>query len=206
MGRTSDARENIIESAIELIGLRSYNAVGVQELCEHAGVKKGSFYHFFPSKRDLTIVALDRMWESFKTGMLDPVYNTDMSAKEKFETLLQKSQEYQSADSECKGCVTGCGIGNLALELSTQDEEIRLKIEEIFKEWAGYLENLIVDSINEGDLPVDTDPHLTAKAILAYVEGIALIGKTFNDSTVMGKLGEGILQLCIRRKKVKTTA
>jgi len=206
MGRTSDAKEKIIESAIELIGSRSYNAVGVQELCEHSGVKKGSFYHFFPSKRDLTVVALDRMWANFKTRMLDPIYNSDLKAREKFQTLLTKSHEYQSADKDCKGCVTGCSIGNLALELSTQDEVIRLKIEEIFKEWAQYFENLIIDSINEGDLPVETDPRSTAQAILAYIEGLSLLGKTYNDSTVMSRLGEGIMQLCITHKKVKKTA
>lgn len=206
MGRTSDAKEKIIESAIELIGSRSYNAVGVQELCEHAGVKKGSFYHFFPSKSELTIEALDQMWSTFKSEMLDPVYSSDVSAKEKFQTLLNKANDYQTAAKECKGCVTGCGIGNLALELSTQDEAIRLKIEDIFREWARYFENLIIDSINEGDLPPDTDPNSTAQAILAYIEGLALLGKTFNDPSVTSRLGEGIMQLCIKRRKVKQAA
>ena len=83
MGRTSDTKENLINSAIELIGNRSYNAVGVQELCEHAGVKNGSFYHFFPSKRDLTLEALDLIWKKFKEETLDPVFNSDASALEK---------------------------------------------------------------------------------------------------------------------------
>ena len=40
----------LIDSASELIHSRSYADVGVNELCEHAGVKKGSFYHFFPNR------------------------------------------------------------------------------------------------------------------------------------------------------------
>lgn len=206
MGRTSNAKQRIIESAIELIGSRSYNAVGVQELCEHAGVKKGSFYHFFPSKRDLTIETLDQMWSMFKSETLDPVLSSDATAREKFQTLLDRSRDSQTAAKDCKGCVTGCSIGNLALELSTQDEVIRLKIEEIFTEWAHYFEDLIIDAINKGDLPVETDPLSTAQAILAYIEGLHLLGKTFNDPGMISRLGEGITQLCIRRKKVKKTA
>jgi len=206
MGRTSDAKEKIIESAIELIGSRSYNAVGVQELCEHAGVKKGSFYHFFPSKRELTIEALDQTWSVFKSQMLDPIFSSDATAKEKFNTLLEKSHEYQVASKDCKGCVTGCAMGNLALELSTQDESIRIKIKEIFDDWAKYLEEIIVDGINEGDFPRDTDPRSTSQAVLAYIEGIYLIGKTFNDPEIISRLGEGVLQLCIMRKKIKKTA
>ena len=202
MGRTSTAKDKLIESAIELIGTRSYNAVGVQELCNHSGVKKGSFYHFFPSKRDLTLEALDVMWSNFKEQMLDPIFNSDMSAVEKFEVLINKSYENQSSTKDCIGCVTGCGIGNLALELSTQDEIIRQKIEQVFEEWAQYFENVIVDAINDGDLSVDTDPRSTAQAILAYMEGVSLMGKTFNDPTMITRLGEGMAQLCISKQKI----
>jgi len=202
MGRTSTAKEKLITSAIELIGNRSYNAVGVQELCDHSGVKKGSFYHFFPSKRDLTLEAIDAMWANFKEQMLDPVFSSDLPAYEKLNVLVNKSYEYQTSAKQCSGCVTGCGIGNLALELSTQDEIIRQKIEQIFEEWAQYFENMIVDAINEGTLSVDTDPRSTSQALLAYMEGVSLMGKTFNDPTMLRRLGEGITQLCISKKKL----
>jgi len=201
MGRTSDTRENLINSAIELIGTRSYNAVGVQELCEHAGVKKGSFYHFFPSKRDLTLEALDLIWKKFKEDTLDPVFNSDASILEKFETLLRTSYEYQSSRKDCTGCVTGCGFGNLALELSTQDEGIRKKIEEIFCEWTRYLERVVVQAVEEGVLPPETDPAATSQAMVAYIEGMILLGKTFNDPYMLKRLGDGVLQLSISRKE-----
>jgi len=201
MGRTSCAKENLITSAIELIGTRSYNAVGVQELCEHAGVKKGSFYHFFPSKRDLTLETLDRIWSRFKVETLDPIFNSEIPALEKFGTLLTKSYEYQSSRKDCTGCMTGCGFGNLALELSTQDEEIRKKIEAIFCEWIEYLERVIIQAVAEGTLPSDTDPAATSQAMVAYIEGVYLLGKTFNDPCMIQRLGEGVLLLCIPKKK-----
>ncbi len=90
----------------------------------------------------------------------------------------------------------------MALELSTQDEIIRQKIEQIFEEWAQYFENIIVDAINEGDLSVDTDPRSTAQAVLAYMEGVSLMGKTFNDPTMISRLGVGISKICITKRKV----
>lgn len=200
MGRTSDTRENLINSAIELIGTRSYNAVGVQELCEHAGVKKGSFYHFFPSKRDLTLEALDLIWRKFKEETLDPVFDSNVSTLDKFDTLLRLSYEHQSDMKDCTGRMTGCGFGNLALELSTQDEEIRKKIEIIFCEWTKYMETVIVQAVKEGVLPPETDPAATSQAMVAYIEGMTLLGKTFNDPCMLKRLGEGVLQLCISRK------
>ena len=43
MGRTSDAKERLIRAAMDLFFTRSYTAVGVQELCKAAAVKKGKF-------------------------------------------------------------------------------------------------------------------------------------------------------------------
>jgi TetR/AcrR family transcriptional repressor of nem operon len=63
MGRTSDARERLIETTLDLVRRDGYGAVTVDAICEAVGVKKGSFYHFFPSKDALVIAALDWHWE-----------------------------------------------------------------------------------------------------------------------------------------------
>ena len=48
--------------------MRSAADVGVNELCQHAGVKKGSFYHFFTSKQDLLLSTVDELAEFVETG------------------------------------------------------------------------------------------------------------------------------------------
>ncbi|MGI9554181.1 MAG: TetR/AcrR family transcriptional regulator [Thermodesulfobacteriota bacterium] len=189
MGRTSEAKEKLINSAINLIGQRSYSSVGVQELCEHAGVKKGSFYHFFDSKKELTILSLDVMWKYYKENCLIPLVESDLSLEEKFNSLLNTSYEMSISAKECNGCMTGCPFGNLALELSTQEEDIRLKIEEVFSDWISCFEDLIKKSVERGELPENVNTHATAQSIIAYMEGLALIGKTFNDPEIVKNLG-----------------
>ena len=54
--RDTTTKDRLIESAAHVLHQRSYGSVGVDELCERAGVRKGSFYHFFESKRDLALV------------------------------------------------------------------------------------------------------------------------------------------------------
>jgi len=197
MGRTSDAKERLINSAIKLISARSYTAVGVQELCKHAGIKKGSFYHFFPSKRELTLAALDVMWETFREKVLEPTFTSDLPPMEKFRRFLDTSYQHHCSTRETTGCMTGCQVGNLAVELSTQDEVIRQKIEQIFEQWADCCERVLNEAVAAGDLPVEIDPRATAQAILAYIEGILLLGKTFNDPSLIKRLGRGVVQLAI---------
>jgi len=60
---TSGAREKLIDSAFRLWFKRSY--VGVSEICDEAGVQKGSFYHFFRSKTDLGVAVVDEVAHRF---------------------------------------------------------------------------------------------------------------------------------------------
>ena len=197
MGRTSEAKEKLINSAIDLITQRSYSSVGVQELCDHAGVKKGSFYHFFESKKELTINSLDIMWKFYKDNCLMPLIDSDLSLEEKFNSLMNKSYKLTKDSMECNGCITGCPFGNLAMELSTQEEDIRLKIEEIFRDWIECLEKLMKKSVDRGELPENINTFATAQSIVAYMEGLSLMGKTFNDPEIVKNLGCVVKNLSI---------
>ena len=77
MGRKSDAKERLIQAAMDLFYTRSYADVGVQELCKAAGVKKGSFYHFFETKQDLVLAALDRWWEFAQETTWEQAFESD---------------------------------------------------------------------------------------------------------------------------------
>lgn len=188
MGRVSNAKEKLIDSAVQLISNRSYSSVGVQDLCDHAGVKKGSFYYFFDSKKELTLRSLDAIWEYYRENFLNPMLNTELPLEKKLELLMDKSYiEYvKSKDSE--GCISGCPFGNLALEMSTQDEEIRSKIQEIFSEWAAFFEKLVQEAVDKGELPENTDIKATSQSLIAYIEGLSLMCKTFNDPELVKNL------------------
>lgn len=73
--RSSDARQRLIDSATELFHVRSYGGVSVEALCRHADVRKGSFYHFFPSKRDLALAAITDLSEQVKEEIWRPIFS-----------------------------------------------------------------------------------------------------------------------------------
>lgn len=189
MGRSSTAREKLIKSSIELITNRSYKSVGVNELCRHAGVKKGSFYHFFSSKQELTIKSLDVIWNEFREKVLLPIKNLDKPMDEKLGILLSKLYNNYSESKDCNGCVVGCPLGNLALEMSTLDESIRTKIGDIFNDWVDLFEQFVQDAVKNKEIPDNVDTRATAKSIVVYIEGLLLMGKTFNNPEIIQNLG-----------------
>jgi TetR/AcrR family transcriptional regulator, transcriptional repressor for nem operon len=57
------SRELLLEAATELIRTKGYSATTVDDLCEKAGVSKGTFFHNFSSKENLAISAAHRWSE-----------------------------------------------------------------------------------------------------------------------------------------------
>src|ERR1700682_1023371 len=55
----SSARERILDAAYELFSHRGIQAVGVNEVTEHAGVATATLYRHFPSKDKLVLAFLD---------------------------------------------------------------------------------------------------------------------------------------------------
>ncbi len=69
-----DNREVILEQALALFSERGYDAVGVQEICEAAGITKPTLYHYFGSKRGLLEAILERSFNELKTRLAAAAY------------------------------------------------------------------------------------------------------------------------------------
>jgi len=59
LSMSADNRTHLLNTALELFASRGYDAVGVQEIVEAAGVTKPTLYHYFGSKRGLLEALLE---------------------------------------------------------------------------------------------------------------------------------------------------
>jgi TetR/AcrR family transcriptional repressor of nem operon len=62
--QTATARSRLLDAATHLIRAQGYAATSVDELCAHAGVTKGAFFHHFKSKEALAVAAA-KNWADF---------------------------------------------------------------------------------------------------------------------------------------------
>lgn len=191
-----DTRQRLIDSARELIYARSYADVGVQAICEHAEVKKGSFYHFFPSKKDLTLAVLDYLYIEFKTGMIDRAFADDLPPMQRFARMAEMVYQFQKDVAKTTGQILGCPFGNLSTELSSQDEDIRLKINDIFDKFLAATKQTLIEAVELGEIG-DIDIDATAEAMYAYLEGVMLMAKTRNDAELIKQLAPAVCDIRI---------
>jgi TetR/AcrR family transcriptional repressor of nem operon len=187
VGRQSDARERLIDAAGELWHTRSYADVGVSEICDHAGVQKGSFYHFFPSKQDLALAVIDERWRLLGIGEMAPILTGPLPPLERLTLFLERGLEEQLRLKESAGATVGCCFGNLVVELATVDDVLRERLAELFDDWAALLKTTLDDAVAAGDLP-EIDTAQAARALLAFIEGLGVVIKAKDDPMAVADL------------------
>jgi len=193
MGRKSDARQRILDAGADLFGKRAYSSIGVAEVCTAAGVPKGSFYYFFPSKQALALEVVNEHW-IWQRGEWNRILTGQGTVVERLRNLFVTTAEMQSEALKGTGSVTGCLFGNLALEVSSQDDPVRTRLQEIFQEQIDIVETVIREAVRGGELK-STDPRAAAKAIVAQIEGLVLFAKLFNDPGQLEQLWQNSMNL-----------
>src|SRR3954447_2717753 len=193
MGRTSDARERLVAAATELFSERAYSSVGVAEIATRAGVQKGSFYYFFPSKEALALAVIDEHWH-WQRGVWQEILQGEGILLDHLRALFDATTEIQAAALEGTGAVTGCLFGNLALEVSSVSEPMQERLQEIFAEQVAMIGDRLTTAVAAGELQVDDVPA-TAKSIVAQLEGLVLFAKLFNDPSQLDALWANSLRL-----------
>jgi AcrR family transcriptional regulator len=67
--RSEETRHHILEASQRLFSLNGYDATGVAEICQAAGVSKGAFYHHFPSKQAVFLELLESWLKTLDSGL-----------------------------------------------------------------------------------------------------------------------------------------
>jgi TetR/AcrR family transcriptional repressor of nem operon len=190
MGRVSDAKARLMDAVLELIWTGSYGTTTIDQICEKAGVKKGSFYYFFKSKADVAVAALE-VASREKRGELDAMFSPTVPPLERIRQYCEFSHKTQVKMQQKCGFVLGCPLCTLGAEVSTQEQELRSKIQELLEHKAKYLETAIRDAHAAG-LVHAPDAAAKSRVVWAYIEGLLTQARIQNNVDVLREMTLGV--------------
>jgi TetR/AcrR family transcriptional repressor of nem operon len=205
MGRTSDAKERLMEATLGLMWEESYGAVTIDDICQRAGVKKGSFYYFFGSKADLAVATLDRLWKKSWKPQYDSVFSPSVDPLDRITRYLEGLYQRQVESKQKFGKVLGCPVCSIGSEISTQDEGVSAKVREICGQKRRYFETAIRDAIAQGAIEA-CDPSTRTASLVALVEGVISQGRIMNDPEIVHDLPAMALDLLRARSVAPSSA
>lgn len=156
--------------------------MSVDDLCRAAGVKKGSFYHYFPSKQDLALAALDDYFTTCIECDLKNIFAANIPFEDQINSLSEAILQEQRESLSRYGHVCGCPMATLGSELAGQAEEqaINRKVEDMFAHCRTVLQSAIERAVTEKIIP-PCDAAQKSMEIHDFITGQMIMARIHNS-------------------------
>lgn len=164
--RSEETRNHILEAATDLFSKSGYDATGVAEICQAAGVSKGAFYHHFSTKQALFISLLN----SYLSG-IDSGFNLMRQENRDVPQIIAQMAElagslFQTAHIHLP----------IFLEFWTQanhDPQVWEAAIAPYRRYQSYFARMIQEGRDEGTIkPID--PQLASRVLVALAVGLLM--------------------------------
>ncbi|WP_455757453.1 TetR/AcrR family transcriptional regulator [Sulfurimonas sp.] len=177
------SREDILRNSIKLFKINGYYNTSMAKIASACGLIKGSIYHYFKSKDEIGLESLKYIHQYFEDNIYNIAYLDNMSKKEKIRLFVKRTDEY-FLDSE-----GGCLLGNLALEVSSENVMFKDEIRAYFLAWEEALAFIL-----KGRYTQDEALEL-AKEYVALTQGAIMMMTLHNETKSYLKVGQKIIDL-----------
>lgn len=158
MPRTADPTDiprRLTDAGYLLFNRHGYNATGIQQITDQAGVPKGSFYNHFDSKEAFAAQILrhyaDWVDEAWDLCLADAPADALGAIRHAFARFVE-----HHARTQCQGCL----VGNFAAEMAESSPVCRDVLQASMQAWRVRLATLIERAQREGsvrgDVPAST--------------------------------------------------
>jgi TetR/AcrR family transcriptional regulator, transcriptional repressor for nem operon len=173
-------KDKLLNAAMTVIRTKGYSATTVDELCENAGVTKGSFFHYFESKEDLAVQSAEH-W-SLVTGKFfesapyhnlpDPLDRLLGYIEFRREILKGKTPEFT------------CLVGTMVQEAFEVNPKIRKACRESIFGHAETLENDINLALKRYKTKIKISTKSLALHTQAVIQGAFILAKASGSSEI----------------------
>jgi len=187
--RSEATKARILAAAAVAFAEQGYDATGVAEICERAGVSKGAFYYHFQTKQALFLTLVDVWLQELNRALEQPepdngtVPDRILAMSRKFQDILT-SRTQQLA---------------LIMEFWTQasrDEAMRQAVLSHYRTFQQFFVDLIELGVAEGTLsPID--PAAGGQVFLSVTSGLFFQGLLDPTGADWGRVAERSIRIVL---------
>jgi TetR/AcrR family transcriptional repressor of nem operon len=195
MGRPRKfAREELLETALEVFWEKGYEATTVQDLGARMGVHPGSLFGTFGDKRSLFLEALGRYEEQVR-GKMFALLESPLPRREALrllfsamiDTLLQARTDGRR----------GCFMVNSLVELCPLDPDMDRRAEVNLARLEGTLRTALDAAVEGGEIAARTEEEMRAlaRALMANLLAIRVLARVGAEPEVLRDVARVALSL-----------
>ncbi len=176
-------RAKILETARDLFLARNYGAVGTKEICQSAGINKGTLYHYFPSKSVLLATVIVDYAEEFSLAFAE-IAESKIAPDKKIAAIFEVAESANREWQLLHGKTQGCLVGNMTLELGSEEYNVQAASLMALKLWKAKIRPILTEyrsahgaSVPDSKIAIDA----AADLLIAMLQGGLLLCKAYND-------------------------
>lgn len=168
MQNKQTSREKILQSAVQLFLGEGYEATSVNDICKHAGVSKGSFYHYFETKQVLFLSLMENWSGRVMQSVLGEPITEDSNAKD---VLIQMPYQFNMAFAAVpRGFPMLVDFWRQAMA----DPAIWKTAVEPYRYFMGFFMRIIETGQQDGSIRKEIDSEILARLLVAVAMGYLL--------------------------------
>lgn len=149
-----DKRDLILAKGSDVMTRRGYHGTGVLEIVQAAGIPKGSFYHYFASKEDFALQALEFVYQPRLTRYAEALANPALSPRERIIDYYRELQVHFTRQDKAQ---YHCFIGSLSFEMAELLPAIGQQVEKIQQASVDILRSCLEQAQQAGELGPEED-------------------------------------------------
>jgi TetR/AcrR family transcriptional repressor of nem operon len=170
---THESKHKLLDAALHVIRAKGYIATRVEDVCEAAGLTKGSFFHHFKSKEDLALAAAER-WDEMTGGLFRTApYHLEDGPRERLLAYV----DFRKALLQGEVPEFTCLVGTMLQEVYDTHPAIRDACKQSIHGHAATLEADIAEAMRLFGVRGDWTPRSLALYTQAVVQGAFILAK-----------------------------
>jgi TetR/AcrR family transcriptional repressor of nem operon len=174
------SKTKLLNAALRVIRTRGYSATRIEDVCEAAGLTKGSFFHHFKSKEDLALAAVEH-WNS-RTGSLFAAadYRLHVDPLDRLLAYIDLRKAILQGELPDFTCL----LGTMIQEVYQTHPSIRDACNSSITNHAATLEPDIAEAMRQYGITGDWTPRSLALYTQAVIQGAFILAKAGEGATI----------------------
>lgn len=161
MRRDKPKYKQIIDAAVVAIAHNGYHQAQVSKIAKEAGVADGTIYLYFKNKEDILISVFREKMAVFAQN-LQSVLDKEEDASTRLLKMIENHFRVLHEDRHL-AIVT-------QLELRQSGKKLRLRINEVLREYLDLLDEILQDGIERGELDSTMDSRLARQMVFGTID------------------------------------
>ncbi|MDO3703597.1 TetR/AcrR family transcriptional regulator [Micromonospora sp. C28SCA-DRY-2] len=188
VARGDRTRTAALDAAVVLATEAGLHGLSLAQLADTLGVSKSGLFAHWRSKEALQLAAIDRAVEQWRERIVAPALHAPRGVR-RLLALHEARIDFYAA----RVLPGGCFFANTQFEYNARPGPVRERLADAFARWTAFLEELVQQAVDAGELAADTDVAQLAYEIDALGMSAAMHSRLLDPDAAYRHARHGLL-------------